>query len=87
MLLMVFSSSKEKLIPYLDMDCSILLLQEGVYLFDALQKECEKVYVLESDFLASGLQLSDKQSYSVSLVSKTTWVEMCAENHPIISIQ
>lgn len=84
---MVFSSSKEKLTPYLDMDCSILLLQEGVYLFDALPDECKKVYVLESDFLASGLQLSDKHRHSVSLVSHTTWVEMCAEKQPIISIQ
>ena len=84
---MMFSNNKEKLIPYLDMDCSILLLQEGVYLFDVLSDEGKEVYVLESDFLASGLQLSDKHSHSVSLVSHTAWVEMCVENHPIISIQ
>ncbi|MEM0912352.1 MAG: DsrH/TusB family sulfur metabolism protein [Pseudomonadota bacterium] len=87
MLLMVLSNEMAKMQPFMDMDCKVMLLQAGVYLYDELTAHFSDVYVLESDFRASGLDVKQSSHGDINLISHADWVELCAIHHPVVTVQ
>jgi len=89
---MMFSSDKNKLLPFAKAKSKLLLLQSGVYLYSEiesseLENAFEATYIIETDFIASGLDPDTLKNQSTHLITHSEWVELCAINHPIITLQ
>lgn len=68
----------------------IVLLQNGVYAAPACLSGYPNVpcYALESDWMAAGLNsIISTETCKPILISPEEWVGLCAEQHPIITIQ
>jgi len=73
----------------------IVLLQNGVYAAQTClsrypnARYCTRYYALESDWMAAGLNsiISASDTCKPRLISPEEWVGLCAEHHPIITIQ
>jgi sulfur transfer complex TusBCD TusB component (DsrH family) len=90
MLLQVLSNNALSLQPYIeDPDITIVLLQDGVYLLPELiqQIPANRLFVLESDWLASGLAQINLHELKVNLISAEQWVNMAAEHFNILTLQ
>ena len=63
----------------------VVLLQSGVYAAAQLLTSfpAAKLFAIENDWLAAGLQARD----GVELISYDTWVSLCAEHKPVVTIQ
>ncbi|MFT6269081.1 MAG: sulfur transfer complex TusBCD TusB component (DsrH family) [Alphaproteobacteria bacterium] len=60
-------------------------MQNGVYSASILLSKYPNntFFALENDWLASGLAVPD----SLNLISAAQWVDLCATQHPVITIQ
>jgi sulfur transfer complex TusBCD TusB component (DsrH family) len=90
MLLQVLHNNAENMQHYIDdTDVTIVLLQEGVYLLPQLIGKVPegRLFVLESDWLASGLEHQITNEHALNLISPTQWVAMAAEHFNVLTLQ
>lgn len=85
MILQLLTSQTKSIAPYCRAKVALVLLQNGVYAATKILHDYPDltVYALHNDWLASGLEEHPK----VRLISAQQWVELCALQHPVITIQ
>lgn len=85
MLIQILTDDLRPLQQYKSYEGPVILLQDAVYVAKEI-KVCYPgfdVYMLESEFLASGINKSD----FYNIIQPEQWVELCANFHPVLTIQ
>jgi sulfur transfer complex TusBCD TusB component (DsrH family) len=85
MIIQLLSNTPFSVFSYCDLAVPIIMLQNGVYSASLLSNKypSNTFYALENDWLASGLIAP----VNVTLISASKWVDLCAQQHPVITIQ
>jgi len=85
MIIQLLSNTPSKVAAYCEQGLSVILLQNGVYAALSLIADYPKCtfYAVKNDYFASGLPKLE----NLILVSDMQWVNLCAQQHPVITIQ
>ena len=85
MLIQLLNNTPESAISLVDENAEtpLILIQSGVYAYKTLLDKTEaKIYALEKDWKAAGLEESRVQT-----INYEQWVDLCAKHHPVITLQ
>lgn len=85
MLIQILTNDLRPLQNYENYEGPVILLQDAVYAAKEIRENYPnfKLYMLESEFLASGVKSSD----CYNIIQPEQWVELCAKFHPVLTIQ
>ena len=85
MIIQLLTNQADRIAPYISVDPIVIVIQSGIYSTQQLIKQYPslRIYALTPDVLASGLELNS----SVTCISANEWVDLCALNHPVITLQ
>jgi sulfur transfer complex TusBCD TusB component (DsrH family) len=88
MLIQLLVNKPELVVPFLPTGtetATIVLLQDGVYSAQNLHKHFPQlvIYAISDDWQCAGLP----NEHNLTLISCEQWVDLCAENQPVITLQ
>ncbi|MGQ8363714.1 DsrH/TusB family sulfur metabolism protein [Glaciecola sp. 1036] len=86
MIILMSKSDVEQLQPFNQKGNLVVLMMDAIYAIDKLQDFAGDLFVLETDWQASGLPKPSIKNKQVEFIDDQKWVNLCAQHAPVIRL-